>query len=159
MQLNSKKVLLIMSLTIIILLNITYWIGEKQKEQYEEDFELLRYAKELIWNQEAQKAIPILHELNNRHTDDEYIIETLALAQSFVGDYSHAVSNYQKSLEMNPNLQLQPEFNLKYSRALILNNEYEKAELLLNKISKYKNDKRFSKEFKSLLSFIKQKNN
>lgn len=158
MQFASKKVVLVMIFTIVLSLNITYWIGEGQKEQYEKDFELFSYAKELIWNQEANKAIPLLNDLNSRYQNDEYILTYLAFAQTFIREYDIALYNYQRSLEINPNLQLQPDFNLKYSRALILNNEYEKAELLLEKISKYKKDKRFSKEYNALLSFIDKNN-
>lgn len=148
-----------MLFAIIICLNITYWMGETEKEQYERDFELFSYANELIMKQEAGKAIPLLHELNNRHQYDENIITALALAQASVGEYDDAVDNFQRSLEINPNIQLLPVFNLNYSRALIYNNQHEKAELLLEKISKYKKDEQYSNTFTQLFALIEQKNN
>jgi hypothetical protein len=159
MRLESKKTLLIMIFTIIILLNITYWMGESEKEKYQRDFELFNYAYELIGKQEAGSAIPILFELNNRYQDDENIILSLAVAQVEVGEYDLAIANYQRSLEINPFLQLDPVFNLDYSRTLILNNEHEKAELLLEKVSNYKNHEQFSIRFAELYSLIEQKNN
>lgn len=159
MQLDSKKALLLMLFTIIICLNISYWLGEIEKDRYDRDYELLSYSKELIVQQDAGKAIPLLTELINRHQDDENIITTLALAQASVGDYDQSVANFQRSLEIDPNLQLLPNFNLNYSRALILNNEHEKAKELLGKISKYKKDKRFRDTYNDLYAFIQQKNN
>lgn len=158
MRLDSKKTLLIMIITIIIGLNITYWLGNIEKEKYERDFELYSLSKEFVMNQEASKAIPILQELNSRHPDNEDLLGSLALAQAQIGDYQNALDNFQRSLEINPNLQLLPIFNINYSRALVFNNELEKAELLIEKISQYKNDEMYSDYFTEIYDLIEQKN-
>ncbi|MGJ7920301.1 tetratricopeptide repeat protein [Neobacillus sp. LXY-4] len=158
MQFNSKTALLIMLLLIVVCINITYWIGESEKDEYERDYELFSYSKELIRNQEPNKAIPLLHELINKYQNDENITTYLAIAQVAMGEYDIAVSNFQKVLGINPNFQLDPHFNLRYSRALILNNEHEKAKLLLDKISNYRNEEQFKNEFVELYALIEQKN-
>lgn len=147
MMWNSKKVLISLILIITIGLSYSYFEGEKEKKQYQLENEMYEYSAQQLETNDGSKALPTLLELNKKYPNNDSIMVRIGIANAIIGDFPSAQLSFQSALEINPFLQLIPDFNLNYAKILINNDEYSKAKILIDKtvqIDKGENSKKIN---------------
>lgn len=157
LKLNSKQIILGVICLCFVVLSTTFYLGKENNRKSKMDFDNYTYAIELINPNQAEMAIGILKQLDEKYPDNIFIKGKLGLASTYAGDPNSGSSYFQECLRLNPSMQLDVLFMLQYGEILNYNAEYEKAMVVLEKSLQLPSVGSNKVQIENLLSTINEK--
>lgn len=159
-QFNDKLRNLTFFLIIVILsvcLFVTNNISKKQDKVFAEESNQFKYALQLLSEDKAQEAEPLLKDLSEKHADNYEIIWNYGTLQSHLKKYDMAEPLFQKAQKLNVLLVKNPLFLAQYGEVLYNLGEFEKSKVYLEESLKYNPDEKMIGVINTMLENIKQK--
>jgi predicted Zn-dependent protease len=155
----SRYGLLAIILFIAVGMSFTYFKGKAEDRQSNEDFQKYQQALQFIQKQDGESARKILLELKKNYPENVNVNRYLGLSNALVGQLKPALLYYQKALELNPFLQLDPLYTLQYGEILYFNGEYAKSKILLEKTMQLSGSESYKERVNQLLTGINNRSN
>ncbi|MBB5324196.1 putative Zn-dependent protease [Anoxybacillus tepidamans] len=131
-----------------------YWKGERQDQQFKQDYIQYQQAFEWIKQSNGEQALQLLQPLLKKYPDRYNIMRYVGLAYAMKNDFRRASLYYEKAITQRPFLQEDPIFTLQFGEILYFNGEYAKAKAYLEKSKQLPGSENYHSRIDELLTLI-----
>lgn len=142
---------------IIVCLFVVNNIGNKQDKVFADEGNQYKYALQLLSQNKATEAEPLLKDLADKHPDNYEVVWKYGTVQSQLKHFDQAQALFQKAQDENVTLVRDSVFLAQYGEVLYNLGDLEKAKVYLEESLKYNPNEQVSKSVNTLLGSIKSK--
>lgn len=142
---------------IVICLFIVNNIGNKQDKVFADEGNQYKYALQLLSQNKATEAEPLLKNLADKHPENYEVIWKYGTVQSQLKHFDQAQALFQKAQDENVTLVRDSVFLAQYGEVLYHLGDTEKAKVYLEESLKYNPNEQISKSVQTLLGSLESK--
>lgn len=155
---KSRNLIFLSLITILIIcVFVTNNIGKKQDKVFAEEGNQFKYALQLLSENKATEAEPLLKDLAEKHPENYEIIWKYGTVQSQLQNFEEAQVLFQQAQDENLTLVRNALFLAQYGEVLYNLGDLEKAKVYLEESLKYNPDEKVMDAINTMLENIKKK--
>lgn len=118
-------------LVIILVLIVVNQIGKKQDNVFLEDYQQYQYAVQLLYEEKAEEAVPILERLIDTYPNSFFLLWYQGLSFAMLGENEQAIEYMQMALKERPFLIMEQYFSHQLGEIYYNHQDFEKAKVYL----------------------------